>query len=221
MKDVSFESADALNQAAITLLRNEFQTPAAVPFSVMLSGGTTPRPIFEALCTNPPATADNLHITYTDDRYVPAESLESNYGQSRPMLEALGLPDKRIMHVPTELPLDRAVEAYDAALRSFLAQGGIIRLALLGLGSDGHTCSLFSEADLERCGTAYAIAVQRPDGLQGISVTPALLNKVERVLFLATGAEKAERITQLREAPQTLIAGKAVAGCRKIELWYS
>ncbi len=221
MKDVSFESADALNQAAITLLRNEFQAPFPAPFSVMLSGGTTPRPLFEALCTSPPTTADNLHIAYTDDRYVPAESLESNYGQSRPMLEALGLPDKRIMRVPTELPLDRAVEAYDAALRTFFAQGGVIRLALLGLGSDGHTCSLFSEADLERCGTAYAIAVQRPDGLHGISVTPALLNKVERILFLATGAEKADRIRQLRKAPQNLIAGKAVAGCKEIELWHS
>ena len=221
MKAMAFETIDALNQAAVRLLREAFEAPEAAPACVLLSGGKTPRPLFDALREDPPAVSARLHIAYTDDRYVPAEAPESNYGQTRPMLTALGIAPEHVLRVPTELPLAEAAAAYDAALRRLLSQGGTIPLALLGLGADGHTCSLFSAADFKRGQEAWAIAVDRPDGMHGITVTPALLRHVERIVFLVSGPEKAARIAQLREAPDTLIAGQAVAGCKHVELWYS
>ena len=59
----------------------------------------------------------------------------------------------------------------------------------MGLGADGHTASLFNTANLEQARGKLAIAVQRPDGLQGVSVTPELLSKVAEPLFLVTGAD--------------------------------
>src|SRR5258705_441459 len=68
--------------------------------------------------------------------------------------------------------------------------GITITVGLLGLGADGHTASLFNTTHLEQARGKLAIAVQRPDGLQAVSVTPDLLSKVAEPLFLVTGADK-------------------------------
>jgi 6-phosphogluconolactonase/glucosamine-6-phosphate isomerase/deaminase len=64
-----------------------------------------------------------------------------------------------------------------------------------------------------------AIAVQRPDGLQGISVTPELLSQVAEPLFLVTGADKHAIVEDFLKSDSHLIARQAVAGCPKAEIW--
>jgi len=78
---------------------------------------------------------------------------------------------------------------------------------------------LFNTGSLEQAHGKLAIAVQRPDGLQGISVTPAVLSKVAEPLFLVTGADKHAIVDEFLKSDSHLIARQAVAGCPKAELW--
>jgi 6-phosphogluconolactonase/glucosamine-6-phosphate isomerase/deaminase len=100
-----------------------------------------------------------------------------------------------------------------------LNSGVRIGLGLLGLGADGHTASLFNTGNLEQARGRLAIAVQRPDGLQGISVTPELLSQVSEPLFLVTGADKHAIVEEFLKSDSRLIARQAMAGCPKAELW--
>ncbi len=215
----TFFSPAALLEAAQHLLREELRRVSTQSCAVIISGGRTPLPIYHDIAQSASPAAPNVSVCFSDERHVPAGSPESNYGNALPMLEALRLPQERILRVRTELSLEEAAADYDAALHAFLDRSGQIPLALLGIGPDGHTCSLFSDADLERARERYAIPVTRPEPPHRVSVTPGLLAHVERVLFLVAVPDKDTIIRQLLEAPMSVVAGKAVADCPHVELW--
>src|SRR5678816_3421472 len=89
----------------------------------------------------------------------------------------------------------------------------------LGLGADGHTCSLFSKADLERGRNTDAIAVARPDGRNAVTVTPRVLERAERIVFAVAGADKQTAVRMLLERDPAQVAWCAVSGCREVEIW--
>ena len=88
-----------------------------------------------------------------------------------------------------------------------------------GLGADGHTASLFSAADLERARGQLAIAVQRPDGMSAVSVTPQLLAQIAEVVFVVAGGSKRAALAALTAQDRALTAWRAVEGCPRVELW--
>jgi 6-phosphogluconolactonase len=192
---------------------------AAGGSALMLSGGRTPLPAYRQLAARRPRPAAGLRLLYSDERHVPIASESSNFHQSLPLIEALGLPDSAVLRVRTELSLEQAAADYGHALGAMLGSGVRIGLGLLGLGTDGHTASLFNLSSLEQGRGRLAIAVQRPDGLQGISVTPDLLSRVEQPLFLVSGAEKQEATARFLRGDPELIALRAVAGCPTVEIW--
>jgi 6-phosphogluconolactonase len=212
-----FGSNAEFDAALVERLERAISGPAAT--AVMLSGGRTPLPAYREVAARKPTPAKGLHLLFSDDRYVPVTSESSNYFQSRQLVTALGLPDSQVLRVRTELPLEQAADDYDRQLFRMLDLGVEITLGLLGLGADGHTASLFTPAHLEQARGKLAIAVQRPDGLQGISVTPELLSKVAEPLFLVTGADKHAIVEEFLKSDSRLIARQAVAGCPKAELW--
>ncbi len=186
---------------------------------IMLSGGHTPLPAFREVGRRRPPHGERLTVIYSDDRYVPADSDASNYHASRPLLDALGLPDDQVLRVRTELPLEDAARDYESRLRTLLDSGARIGLALLGLGADGHTASLFLPEHLQQSRGRLAIAVQRPDGMQGISVTPEFLANVAEPLFAVAGSGKHDAITAFIRQDPSLVAVRAVAACSRVELW--
>jgi 6-phosphogluconolactonase len=214
-----FASAAELDTALVERLERAISGPDAARTALMLSGGRTPLPTYRELAHRKPQPAQGLHVLYSDDRYVPATSDSSNYFQSHTFIKALALPEPQVLRVRTELPLERAAEDYERRLAAMLKSGVRIGLGLLGLGADGHTASLFNTANLEQARGHLAIAVQRPDGLQGISVTPELLSQVAEPLFLVAGADKHAIVTEFVKSDSNLIARRAVAGCEKAELW--
>jgi 6-phosphogluconolactonase len=187
--------------------------------AVMLSGGTTPLPAYRALGERKVVPGAQLRVLFCDDRYVPATSPASNYPQSEPLLQALGLPPARVLRVRTELPLAAAAADYAAQLGTLLKGAGGVGLGLLGLGADGHTASLFTAADLQRARGQLAIAVQRPDGMSGVSVTPQFLAQVRELVFVVAGAGKDEAIRRLIAQDPDLTAWAAVQECAAVELW--
>src|SRR5256886_2591758 len=186
-----FASRAALDAALEQRLRQAIG--AAGASAIMLSGGTTPLPAYRALARGP-LPHDRLHVLFSDDRYVPSEADASNYHQARALLDALALPASSVARVHTELPLAEAAADYERQLAALLNSGVRIGLGLLGLGADGHTASLFGAADLERARGHLAIAVQRPDGMSAVSVTPELLAHVEDPLFVVAGGGKHDAI---------------------------
>src|SRR6266404_2873291 len=188
--------------------------------AIMLSGGTTPLPAYRSLARNPLPHDDGLHVLFSDDRYVPSEADASNYHQARALLDALALPASSVARVHTELPLDEAAADYERQLAALLNSGVRIGLGLLGLCADGHTASLFGAADLERARGHLAIAVQRPDGMSAVSVTPELLAHVEDPLFVAGGG-KHDAIRALAAQDVKSTAWRAVQGCAQAELWWT
>jgi 6-phosphogluconolactonase len=192
---------------------------AAGPSAVMLSGGTTPLPAYNALAARTLPHDERLHILFSDERYVPSDSEASNYHRARPLVDALALPPQQLLRVRTELPLEQAAQEYEQALATLLKSGIRITLGLLGLGADGHTASLFSAADLARASGRLAIPVQRPDGMSAVSVTPDLLAQVDVLLFLVAGGGKQKALQAFEAHAATLTAWRAVQGRSGVELW--
>jgi 6-phosphogluconolactonase len=212
-----FATRAALEAALTERLAAAIAAPE--PAAVMLAGGTTPLPAYRALGARPPSHAATLAVLFSDDRYVPADSPSSNYCQSRPLLDALKLPEARLLRVRTELPLAEAAADYERRLDELIGTGTRIGLGLLGLGAEGHTASLFSAADLARARGHRAIPVQRPDGLSAVSVTPELLAQVREPVFVVAGAGKRAAVAALLAADPKLIAWAAVQGCASVGLW--
>jgi len=212
-----FDSREALDAALGERLARAIAAPG--PSAIMLSGGTTPLPAYRALGSRPLPHDERLRILFSDDRYVPADSESSNYYQSRPLLDALALPPPAILRVRTELPLQEAAADYERSLAELLGSGVRVGLGLLGLGSDGHTASLFTDADLARSCGHLAIAVHRPDGLLAVSVTPELLAQLAEVLFVVAGKGKHDALRSLAAQDPRLIAWRAAQGCPAVELW--
>jgi 6-phosphogluconolactonase len=207
--------ADRLEQA----IRATATQSGVGPPVIMLAGGHTPIPAYREVARRRPPHGDSLTVMYSDDRYVPADSDASNYNATRPLLEALGVPESQVLRVRTELPLEEAARDYDRRLRTLLDSGARIGLALLGIGPDGHTASLFRPEHLQQSHGRLAIAVQRPDGMQGISVTPDFLTRVTEPLFVVAGGGKHDAIAAFIRQDPNIVALRAVAGCPRVELW--
>ena len=191
--------------------------------AIMLSGGHTPLPAYRQLAArlrhSGAALHGKLHILFSDDRYVPADSEASNYHASRPLLDALALPAAQVLRVRTELPLEQAALDYEQRLRALLEQGATVTLGMLGLGADGHTASLFRSADLARARGHLALAVSRPDGLSGVSVTPEFIARIPEPLFVIAGTGKEAAIAGLERGDPGVIAVQAVQACPRCAVW--
>jgi 6-phosphogluconolactonase len=216
-----FASRAALNEALVARIESvlEQARAAAGPVALMLSGGSTPLPAYRELATRAPAPAQHLQVLYSDDRYVPATSDASNYHQTQGLLAALALPPAAVLRVRTELPLAAAADDYGTQLAALLQGGTRMPLGLLGLGADGHTASLFNLSHLEAARGRLALAVQRPDGMAGVSVTPEFLAHVEELSFVVAGGGKRGPLRMLLAQDPQLTAWAAVQACPKVSLW--
>jgi 6-phosphogluconolactonase len=187
--------------------------------AVMLSGGSTPIPAYLELAGQRLTPAPGLTLLFSDDRYVPSDSDQSNYHQSRPLFISLGVGAEQVLRIRSELPLSDAALDSERRLAQLLGGGRRITLGLLGLGADGHTASLFSAADLQRAKGRLAISVHRPDGRDAVSVTPTVLERVDQLIFVVAGADKHLALDALLQGKTDLTAWQAVRGCQAVEVW--
>lgn len=221
MKFRHFESYDKMTALVVDLLSTHLRNDAMQPRGIMLSGGLTPQPAYRRLAANPVKASPTTHILFSDERMVPVISPENNYGNARPMINAIAVPEPHILRVRTELTVADAAHRYDQDIRAFLKKGGRISLGFLGLGADGHTASIFSKEDVEAGRGHYALAIPKQDQPSRVTVTADLLALIDCIIFLASGADKAAIVKQFLESPQSLPAGLAVAGAKDVHLWAS
>lgn len=214
-----FSDAESLYAAGEGLLREAFTRSYPSPAGIMLSGGGTPLEVYRRLASNPPASSENLHLLFSDERHVPGDSPENNRFQAQPMIQALGIPADRVLSVDTTLLIRGAADDYHIQLDRFLARGGTIPVGLLGIGGDGHTASLFALADVAAAGDSWAIPVERPTPPHRISVTPRLLEQADRLIFWVIESGKEDAIHRLIHDPQSIPAGLAIQTRTQTELW--
>jgi 6-phosphogluconolactonase/glucosamine-6-phosphate isomerase/deaminase len=214
-----FVSRTELDAALVERLGHAIAYQNEVGTAIMLSGGRTPLPAYRELAARGLRHNERLHVLFSDERYVPASAEASNYHQVCELLNELALPEDSLLRVRTELTLEEAAAEYDRRLAALIRSGVRIKLGLLGLGPDGHTAALFEAEDLARARGHLAIAVQRPDGLAAVTVTPEFLAHVEELVFVVAGGGKHDAIRALMNTDPSLIAWRAVQGVAKVELW--
>jgi 6-phosphogluconolactonase len=214
-----FATQAELDEAFADHLQHALSAAPLPSPTIMLAGGMTPVTGYLRVAARRPRPHPQLQILYSDDRYVPPSSPASNYGRSLPLLQALALPPERVLRVRTELPIAQARADYEHALGELLQREHTVGLGLMGLGADGHTASLFSDADLQRAQGRLAIDVHRTDGMEGVSVTPEFLTHVQEILFVVSGADKRNAVAEFLARSPRSIAWRAVQNAPRVELW--
>lgn len=172
-------------------------------FTIALSGGNTPRPVYQRLASVP-IDWTKVHVFFGDERCVSPRDARSNHHMARvALLDRVPVPSEHVHRMRGEDPPEAAAEAYAAVLRSALGEDGRLDLVLLGLGHDGHTASLFPglAAATETRRTVMESYVEFV-GMWRLSMTPAAINDARRVLFVVTGDDKAEILRRVLKGPR-------------------
>lgn len=176
-------------------------------FVVALSGGSTPRSLYERLAAPPYDSTvpwSQVVVLWGDERCVPPEHAESNYRMAREtLLDHVPIPAANVHRIRGEDDPVAAARAYEQTLRSVLrTPQGRIDLVLLGLGVDGHTASLFPGAPAATDGEPWVIACRVPaEPPWRVTLTPVIINAAAEVLFLVSGEAKAAIVRRVLEGP--------------------
>jgi 6-phosphogluconolactonase len=168
-------------------------------FLVALSGGETPRPLYERLAASGELDWAAVDVFWADERSVPPTDPRSNCRSAREtLLDRVPIPADRIHRIAGELDPLAAADAYEIELRRVVGADGRLDLILLGMGADGHTASLFPRhqaltEEKRRIVPVHASA----EPPWRVTMTLPLINAARHVLFLVVGAEKAEAVRDL------------------------
>ncbi|HSR87385.1 MAG TPA: 6-phosphogluconolactonase, partial [Pontiella sp.] len=184
------------------------------PGNLMLSGGSTPYVVYHRLADSPCPLHAGRRLFLSDERMVPFDSEKNNAHNLMPLLRALNGED-RFIRIDTTLPPDEAAARFESDLLPLRT----IDLGFLGMGSDGHTAGIFTREQDDLKSGPLTFSTDRPDGMGGISVTPALFNRVARIILLVTGESKRDIIQTLLNHPETIPAGIALNDHPNTELW--
>jgi 6-phosphogluconolactonase len=188
-------------------------------FTVALSGGSTPKALYSLLATNYAGFAWNrIFLFFGDERHVPPTDADSNYRMvNESLLTKIAIPAENVFRVLAENP-DAAAAAtdYEAQLRRFFELPPELRpadrpgefprfdLILLGMGPDGHTASLFPDtAALDEQSRLVVANWVAKFNTHRITFTFPVLNRAAEVMFMASGADKADMLRQVLEGKNT------------------
>lgn len=176
-------------------------------FTFALSGGSTPRELYSLLGSEPYRSQIDwalVELFWSDERCVPPESEESNYHMAQQVLiSKVPIPANQVHRMPADLSdHDTAALAYSREMQSTFGTDGVPNFDLiqLGMGPEGHTASLFPHQPSlhEQQRLVMPVVVPKPPPPR-LTFTPRILNAARHVLFLVTGAEKADAVQAVLE----------------------
>jgi 6-phosphogluconolactonase len=201
---VEFTVLDSAEDVAAAGASEIASTIADGARTLVLAGGTTPRRCYELL-TRFEVEWGRVTILFGDERCVRPDHPDSNYRMAREAMLDRVAP-ATVHRIPAELGPDEAAGLYSHVV-SALAPLDIV---LLGVGEDGHTASLFpGHPAVHAKGWAIGIRDSPKPPPQRVTLTLSTLSGARRVIFLATGAGKAEAVAKAKrgEVPSGMIAG--------------
>ncbi len=178
---------------------------------VVLAGGETPRRAYEFIPAHTRTAGidwTRVHFLFSDERIVPPDHPESNYGMAkRAFLAELPIPEENVHRVRGELSADEAATRYEADVRALFHPNDVrCDLTLLGLGSDGHTASLFPGTGADAVEDRIAIPVHPANSAHSrVSLSLPVLNASREVLMLVSGKSKATVVRRLLTAKENAL----------------
>jgi len=201
----------AVEVAAQWIERARRVTETGRPFRVALSGGATPRLLFEQLAL--PEHRDQVdwprvHLFWGDERCVPPDDSDSNYNMTQEtLLEHITIPEANVHRIRGETDPQKEARRYAEEMRTVFgcAPHEVPRFdwILLGMGTDGHTASLFpGQAEVLASRDLCAVAAHPQTGQARITLTLPVLNRAACVSFLVTGLNKAGMLASVLHDPK-------------------
>jgi 6-phosphogluconolactonase len=187
-------------RAAADVLGDELAAALAAHGSaaLALSGGETPRPVYERLSERSGIRWERVHVYFADERAVPPDDPASNFRGARDtLLSRLAIPEGHVHRMEAE-----RADAEDAAARYEALLPEALDLLVLGIGSDGHTASLFpGSAALAETRRRVLPTTGPPPHRRRLSIAPPVIAAARFVAVLASGARKAEAVARALEEP--------------------
>ncbi len=164
-------------------------------FTFCLAGGSTPKDLYHILAMRYSDNVDwkRVHFFWGDERYVPYNDDRNN---ARMAIDAFichtNVPDSQVHKMDTGVDENTSVYDYQKILESYFKDSSTsFDLTLLGLGSDGHTLSLFPSNN--NSFSTWTASVRGPEVLR-LTLTPEIVNRSKEIVFLVAGEEKAEKV---------------------------
>jgi len=173
-------------------------------FFVAISGGSTPRRLYVLLASEEYSHQidwERVHFFWVDERCVPKDHEESNFKVSfDSVLSKVSMPVENIHRIMGEEDPEKAARDYENEIRESFGTGDwpVFDLIILGMGSDGHTASLFpgSKSLEERERLTVPVYLEKPK-INRITLTLPVLNHASQILFLVSGRSKATVLSQV------------------------
>jgi 6-phosphogluconolactonase len=170
-------------------------------FACALPGGSVAETFLPAL-TEAAVDWARVHLFWGDERAVPPDDPQSNYGAARRWLDHLPIDAANIHRIHAEDPdLERAAASYESTLTSRLGSPPVLDIVLLGVGPDGHVCSLFPGHPATRERARWVVAVRdapKPPPVR-VTITLPAIAAARSIVMAAFGAEKAGAIREALE----------------------
>jgi len=173
-------------------------------FNVALAGGNTPRRVYELLATErfkQRIEWPQVELFFGDERCVPPDHPDSNYAMAyESLISKVAIPATNVHRIIGEGNPRESASLYENQLRTFFALPPWPRfnLVLLGMGEDGHTASLFPGSNALNERSKWVVPTRRDESSHDrITLTVPVFNHAARIIFLVTGAGKAERLAHV------------------------
>jgi 6-phosphogluconolactonase len=213
-----YEDLDALSRAAADFLcETAVRKPGQV--RIALSGGETPKPMYELLAQDPVRHRlpwDRVQWIFGDERFVPPSSPDSNYGMARKaFLAHVPVPEHNVHPLQIEgVDLKEAAAQYEATLQALYGSSTLridrplLDLTLLGLGPDGHTASLLPGQPVLKEMKRWVAPVPHGRPQPRVSLTYPALDSSRVVAFLVSGEEKCQILDRVLSGDTEVPAGR-------------
>ncbi len=175
-------------------------------FYVALSGGSTPKAIFEHLTIHSPLSAaewGKVHLFWSDERAVPPTNSESNYKMAMDAgLSKMPIPQEQIHRMVAEENIEAQAQQYEETIKKTLGSRPF-DLIMLGMGDDGHTASLFPHTEGLDAKDRLIIANYLPDKkIWRMSMTFDCINSAHHIAIYVLGAQKKFMLTEIFLSPE-------------------
>jgi 6-phosphogluconolactonase len=191
---------------AKSLAESVNKTPEDKFFSLALSGGSTPKAVFEFIVLNfkNKINWSKVLIYWGDERCVSSESDDSNYKMAaNSLLKHISIPNENIFRLKGENdPLTEAKRYSDLVSKLIPSANGNPQfdLIMLGLGEDGHTASIFpNNIHFFDSDNLFEVSQHSDTEQKRITATGKLINNAKRVFLIVTGSNKSEKVYQILE----------------------
>lgn len=199
----SFQLSEAAAESFVRTAKEAVQERGK--FFVALTGGSSPKQLYQLLATAPyreEVPWEHTYVFWGDERWVPLTDKQSNFKMAHEtLLSKIPVPEEQIFPMWGEQKPEAFARQYEEQLRKYLnEENPRFDLILLGMGDDGHTASLFPGTAIleekERWVEAYYLA---PQEMYRITLTAPLINQARQIIFLTFGERKAPVLSEVLE----------------------